>query len=383
MTISSDDLVGPATASRAGGCKPLRFHWSLSQAGNPFRRATQTDQMPGIPPFEAQLELCRFADEYGIDSVLMAIGFARPDPIVLSAALGRKTQRVKFMVACRPGLISPTLFVQQINTLSLLLEGRVHVNIVGGHTPGELHYYGDWLPREERYARLDEFLTVCRAFWAEERGEVNFTGTYFQVEGGRLKTPFSIGGRHGPEIYVGGNSEESAAHAIRHADCLWRFAEPPERLAPAIASVVRSGTEVGLLVSLIGRSTRDKAIQAARDLVERLGDSAQETQLNFERHTDASAFRSTFALARSCDTGWATATLWTGAVPFLGPPAIALVGAAHEIADTLLEYRAIGVTQFLFTGWPDDEEMAFFGKRIAPLVREREGVEAHAWRIRP
>src|SRR6516225_3745697 len=150
MTISSDDLVGPATASRAGGCKPLRFHWSLSQAGNPFRRATQTDQMPGIPSFEAQLELCRFADEYGIDSVLMAIGFARPDPIVLSAALGRKTQRVKFMVACRPGLISPTSFVQQINTLSLLIDGRVHVNIVGGHTPRELQSYGDWLPREQR-----------------------------------------------------------------------------------------------------------------------------------------------------------------------------------------------------------------------------------------
>jgi alkanesulfonate monooxygenase len=383
MTISSDDLVGAATASSAAACKPLRFHWSLSQAGNPFRRATQTEQMSGIPPFEAQLELCRFADEYGIDSVLMAIGFARPDPIVLSAALGRKTQRVKFMVACRPGLISPTFFVQQINTLSLLLEGRVHVNIVGGHTPGELHYYGDWLRREGRCSRLDEFLTVCRAFWTEEGARVNFSGTYFHIEGGRLNTPFSMGGRHGPEIYLGGNSEQSAALAIRHADCLWRFAESPESLAPAIAPVVGSGTEVGLLVSLIARSTREEAVLAARDLLEGLGDSAHDAQLNFERHTDAAAFRSTFALARSCDTGWATATLWTGAVPFLGAPAIALVGAADEIADSLLEYKAIGVTQFLFTGWPDDKEMTFFGEKVAPLVRERERIGAHAWRVRP
>jgi alkanesulfonate monooxygenase len=383
MSRFGDDLGGKSTTSRVNYRKPLRFHWSLSQAGNPFRRATQTAEMCGIPLFGAQLKLCQCADDYGIDSVLMAIGFARPDPIVLAAALGRKTQRVKFMVACRPGLISPTCFVQQVNTLSLLLEGRVHVNIVGGHTPRELQYYSDCLPREERYSRLDEFLWVCRAFWGEDQCEVNFSGTYFKIEGARLRTRFTIGGKRGPEIYLGGNSEQSAALAIRHADCLWRFAEPPDKLASAIAPVVRSGTEVGLLVSLICRSTREEAMQAAHELVQRFGDRARAAQRDFERHTDAAAFRSTFALARSCDTGWSTATLWTGAVPFLGAPAIALVGAADEIADALLEYKAIGVTQFLFTGWPDDEEMIFFGEKIAPLVRERERVEGQTGRIHP
>jgi alkanesulfonate monooxygenase len=383
MTRFSDNPLGGSTALREDARKSLKFHWNLSQVGAPFRRATRPEKMSGIPAVKAQLEFCRFADEYEIDSLLMAIGFARPDPIVLAAALGRKTQRVKFMVACRPGLVSPTYFVQQINTLSLLLEGRVHVNIVCGHTPRELQYYGDWLPREGRYGRMDEFLTVCRAFWAGEEAEVNFSGTYFHIEGGRLNTPFSVGGRHRPEIYLGGNSDQSATLAIRHADCLWRFAEPPVTLAPAIAPVVRSGTEIGLLVSLIGRSTHDEAVRAARDLVERLGDEARDAQLNFERHTDAAAFRSTFALARGCETGWATTTLWTGAVPLLGAPAIALVGAADEIADALLGYKAIGVTQFLFTGWPDDQEMTFFGEKIAPLVRERERSGTHGCRIRP
>jgi alkanesulfonate monooxygenase len=375
MTSFSDNPIVGSTALRADRRKPLRFHWSLSQVGAPFRRASRPEKMSGIPPVKAQLELCRLADEYEIDSLLMAIGFTRPDPIVLAAALGRKTRRVKFMIACRPGLISPTYFVQQINTLSLLLEGRVHVNIVCGHTPRELQYYGDWLPREGRQGRVDEFLTVCQAFWAGEASAVNFSGTYFHIEGERLNTPFSVGGRHRPEIYLGGNSDESAILAIRHADCLWRFAEPPESLAPAIAPVVRSGTEVGLLVSLIGRPNHDEAVRAACDLAERLGDDARDAQLNFETHTDAAAFRSTFALARSCKTAWATSTLWTGAVPLLGAPAIALVGAADEIADALLGYKAIGVTQFLFTGWPDDQEMTFFSEKIAPLVRERERAE--------
>ena len=355
--------------------KRLRFHWSLSQAGNTFRRAVCADELSGHLSFEAQLELCQCADEQGIDSLLMAIGFTRPDPILLSTCLGLKTRRVKFMVACRPGLISPAAFVQQINTLSLFVDGRVHVNLVGGHTPRELQYYGDWLPRAERYARLDEFLAACRAFWEADGHEVNFPGRYYQIVNGRLPTPFSTNGVRRPEIFLGGNSEESAALAIRHADCLWRFAEPPDSLASKIAPVIRAGTEVGLLVSLIVRPTRNEAVQAAYDLIARFGEQARETQRSFEQHTDAAAFESTYALSRQCPSDWATHTLWTGAVPVLGAPAIALVGSAEEIAGALLEYKEIGVTQFLFTGWPDLDEMTFFGREVIPRVREREAAE--------
>jgi len=355
--------------------KALRFHWSLSQVGNPFRRSEPTEELSGRLPFEAQLELCQCADEHGIDSLLMAIGFTRPDPILLSTCLGLKTRHVKFMVACRPGLISPAAFVQQINTLALFVGGRVHINIVGGHTPHELQYYGDWLPRAERYARLDEFLTACRAFWEADGHEVNFAGRYYQITGGRLPTPFSMNGVRRPEIYLGGNSEESAALAIRHADCLWRFAEPPESLADKIAPVIQTGTEVGLLVSLIARPTRDAAIQAAYHLIEQFGEKARATQRSFERNTDAAAFESTYALARESPTDWATGNLWTGAVSVLGAPAIALVGSADEIAGALLEYKEIGVTQFLFTGWPDLDEMTFFGREVLPRVRERETAE--------
>jgi alkanesulfonate monooxygenase len=372
--IALTDPPSPVS-ERAGFGKPLRFHWSLSQAGTPFRRAERTEEQSGQLHFDAQLALCQCADENGIDSLLMAIGFTRPDPILLSTFLGRRTQRVKFMVACRPGLISPAAFVQQINTLSLLVDGRVHVNLVGGHTPYELQYYGDWLAREERYDRLDEFLAVCRAFWQSEGHDVNFLGRYYQINGGCLPTPFSTNGVYRPEIYLGGNSAKSAAVAIRQADCLWRFAEPPQSLAPAIAPVLLAGTEAGLLVSLIARPTHGEAVQAAYDLIGGFGEKAQDAQRSFEQHTDAESFGSTFALARECATDWATDTLWTGAVPVLGAPAISLVGSAEEIAEALLEYKAIGVTQFLFTGWPDLEEMSFFGQEVLPLVRARETSE--------
>src|SRR5436305_13685123 len=151
---------------------PLRFHWSLSQVGDKFRGASETANMKGLLSLEAQVEFCRAAEQNGIDSLLMAFGFTRPDPTALSAALGMNTDRIKFMIACRPGVMSPTVFVQQINTISALTNGRVHINIVTGHSPHELRYYGDPLEHDQRYERTDEFLDVCRAFWRSEERRV-------------------------------------------------------------------------------------------------------------------------------------------------------------------------------------------------------------------
>jgi len=155
--------------------KPLRFHWSLSQAGDRFRRTRSTLDMPGVLDLNEQVRVCEMAEQCGIESMLMAIGFTRPDPTLLSIAIGKRTRTMKFMIACRSGLISPLYFVQQINTASQLIGGRLCINIVCGHTPHELKYYGDHLSHDERYERTSEFLTICRALWRGER-DVGFEG---------------------------------------------------------------------------------------------------------------------------------------------------------------------------------------------------------------
>jgi alkanesulfonate monooxygenase len=202
----------------------LRFHWSMSSAGENWRGAKARAAQSGIPNLEAHLEFCRVAEDCQIESLLTAVGFHRPDPIALAAALGVLTSKIKFMVACRSGLCSPTSFVQQVNTISVLTRGRICLNIVGGHTPEEQRYYGDFLDHDERYQRTDEFLTICRSFWSG-LPEVNFQGKYFQVEKGRLNTPFLYG--PGPEIYVGGASPQAVELAVRHASCFGHFRQDP------------------------------------------------------------------------------------------------------------------------------------------------------------
>jgi alkanesulfonate monooxygenase len=352
--------------------QPLRFHWSMSSAGDKLRRAKARVAMSGVPDLDALVRFCRHAEDCGFESLLTAFSFARPDPLTLASALGMLTTKIKFMVAVRSGTISPTLFVQQVNTVASLTGGRICINVVAGHTPDELHYYGDFLEHDQRYARTDEFLAICNAFWQRE-GDVDFDGAHYRVERGKLNVPFVAPDRVRPEIFIGGNSALAEDLAIRHCDCLWRMPEPIEKMQASAERVLRAGKEVGILTSIIARRTNEEAVAAAHALVAEIGVEARTNHEQIEQKLDSVAFRAMYSMARDASE-WPAPYLWTGAVPYFGAPSIALVGSFDEIAETLLAYKNVGVSQFLFLGWPDLEEMTLFHDEVLPRVRALEAL---------
>ncbi len=369
--------------------KPPRFHWSLSAVGQKMRAAQSRASLSGLPQMEALVRFCRQAESAGIESLLTAYGFHRPDPLILATALGAQTTSIRFMVAARSGLMSPVAFVQQINTLSALIGGRVSLNVVNGHTPEEQRRYGDFLEHDERYARTREFLEICHALWRGE--EVTLEGRYLRVQRACVNVPFVAPDRARPEIFIGGNSEEAVALTLAHGDCLWRVPEPPSTLRKRITPLLDAGKEAGLLMSIIARPTHAEAVRAANDLRnaavaaadpaasrrrrerdaprsagEDAGVPARTVHEQFATRSDSVAFTSAYRLA---ETEWLTPTLWTGAVPYLGAPSIALVGSFDDVAEAILDLQAIGISQFLFLGWPDEQELALFGGEVLPRVR--------------
>ncbi|GAB5400983.1 MAG: LLM class flavin-dependent oxidoreductase [Aureisphaera sp.] len=349
---------------------PLRFHWTLSQAGDNLRASGEFKNLTGLLSFGEQLKLCKTAEENGIDSVLMAIGFTRPDPLLLAVALGQETKRIKFLVAVRSGLITPAYFVQQMNTASHLIGDRLYINVVSGHTPSELKYYGDFKNKEERNERTKEFLEVCHTFWKNGNG-IDYDGAYYQVENGAIHTPFNSEKRR-PTIYISGNSERAAHLVAEHGDCLWRFPDTPEILSEKISPAIEGGKEAGLLTSIIARPTQEEAEKAAQELLLNFVGNTKEVHQGFNERYDSEGFREILNNAFKNDSHWLTPYLWNGAVPYLGAPAIAIVGSYENVANALMEYKSIGITQFLFIGWPDIEEIVHFGKGVLPLVREKE-----------
>ncbi|HEV2853848.1 MAG TPA: LLM class flavin-dependent oxidoreductase [Thermoanaerobaculia bacterium] len=351
---------------------PLRFHWRLIQRGGAAAgRGERVAADAALPALDEQAEFCRAAEEHGIDSVLVDINAGKPDPMVFALPLARATRKLKFLVAHRPGLMSPALFVQQVNTFSALSGGRILLNVVAGHSPAEQRAYGDWLDHDERYRRMDEYLDVCRRFWGGS--PVSFQGSYYRVEEGRLNTPFVSSESPAPEIFLGGSSPQAREVAVRHATCWMRFADAPETVARDLADglpALPPSLTVGLRLSVMVRPTAAEAVSEARRLVEEAQASRRgEGEARFVRASDSLSMRSTLALA---EEEWLTPYLWAGAVPFYGATALALVGTPEDVAASLLEYGRAGVSQFILSSWSRADEMVRFGREVLPLVRRAE-----------
>jgi alkanesulfonate monooxygenase len=365
---------------------PLRFHWRLLQRGESGGGSVErVAPEAALPALAEQTAFCREAEESGIDSVLVDVNLGKPDPLLLALPLALATRRLKFLVAHRPGVMSPALFVQQVNTFAVLTGGRITLNIVAGHSPAEQRSYGDGLAHDERYRRMDEFLAICRRLWAGE-GPVSFAGDHYRIEEGKLNTPFvspASAAPAAPEIYLGGSSPQARTVAARHASCWMRFADAPEAVARDLAAGPRA-PEVGLRLSLVVRPSREEAAAAARRLVEtqneprgaepRNGEAKRRNEAAFVQASDSLSMQATRALA--AEREWLTPSLWAGAVPIHGAPSLALVGTPETVAGDLLEYARVGISQFILSGWPKREEMIRFGTEVLPLVRRAEGAAA-------
>lgn len=351
----------------------LRFHWRLPPGGERpdvlFPSAAAPEKM-ALPDIEARVEFCRLAERSGIDSTLTMFGYNAPDPMLLAAALALRTERLTFMVAYRPGLVSPTLFVQQVNTFSALTQGRISLNIVAGHSQKEQGYYGDFLAHDERYARAEEFLSVTRALWRRNGRGCSLDGKYYKIVDGQVSTPFVSAERGAPEIFVGGSSPQAQQLAIKYGTCWLMLGDDPEAVRGQVGAARAAGVEVGMRFSIIVRPTREEAVRAAYEMVR--GADTSYVERRFAQGCDSVSMKAMLARPGAEEGAWLTPYLWKGAVASHGVSAVALVGGPREIAAALLEYKSIGVSQFILSGWPNTETLASFSREVLPLVREGE-----------
>ena len=151
----------------------LRFHWMLPKGGEvavetakqtaAYRTGSYERTSPARQPdMEGWVRFARTAEEAGIDSVLISCGPYEPDSLLTACALGRETEKLRSIAAFRSGWMQPTTFVQQFNTLALLVGGRVALNLVAGSSTQEQRSYGDFLGHDQRYARAERPARRCR-----------------------------------------------------------------------------------------------------------------------------------------------------------------------------------------------------------------------------
>ena len=176
-------------------------------------------------------EIARAADRLGYEGVLTPTGTWCEDAWLTASALLAETERLKFLVAFRPGLVPPTLAAQQTATLQRFSEGRVLLNIVSGGDDVEQRRFGDWLGHDERYARTGEFLHIVNSVWRRSRSTSRASTT--RSKDARVSEPPDPL----PQIYFGGSSPAALPIAAEHVDVYLTWGEPPQAAAAKIAKV--------------------------------------------------------------------------------------------------------------------------------------------------
>jgi len=357
----------------------LTFHWFLPTygdsrhivgGGHGLQAGTAGGARPATLDYLGQI--ARSAEQLGFTGALTPTGAWCEDAWLSTAMLSEVTRRLKFLVAFRPGLLSPTLAAQQAATFQRHSGGRLLLNVVVGGEPHEQRAYGDFLDKDARYARADEFLTVARALWEGETAD--FDGEHIRVEGARLgRVPEPV-----PAIYFGGSSAAAGPVAARHADVYLTWGEPPAQVAEKLdwirALAAEQGRELryGIRLHVIARDTSDAAWGEAQRLLDGLDPALiHDVQAGLRRSESVGQQRMLALHGGSTERLEIAPNLWAGVGLVRGGAGTALVGSHTEVADRIAEYAELGIEEFILSGHPHLEEAYWFGEGVLPVLRER------------
>ncbi len=172
-------------------------------------------------------QIAQAADELGYFGVLLPTGRSCEDSWIIASALAPLTERLRFLVAVRPGLQSPSVAARMTATLDRVSSGRLLINVVTGGDPIENKGDGIFLSHDERYEVTREFLAIYKGLLAGQR--VDFNGRHIKVEDARLLFPPAQAG--GPPLYFGGSSDAGIDVAADTVDKYLTWGEPPEQVA--------------------------------------------------------------------------------------------------------------------------------------------------------
>lgn len=347
----------------------MKVFWFLPSHGESRYLGTTKGGRAITLPYLKQI--AQAVDHLGFEGALLPTGRSCEDAWVVGSSLILATERMKFLVAIRPGLMSPTLAARMASSFDRLSDGRLLINVVTGGDPVELAGDGVFLDHKERYGQTDEFLDIWRE--ALGGGKVDFEGEHLKVKGGNILLPPVQ--KPYPPLYFGGSSEPAIDIAGKHIDVYLTWGEPPGQVAEKIEKVRKKAAEYGrevkfgIRMHVIVRETEAEAWQAAEELIQYVDDEMIEnSQKIFERFDSVGQKRMSQLHNGSRDSLEISPNLWAGVGLVRGGAGTALVGSAANVAARMKEYEEIGIESFVLSGYPHLEEAYRVAELLFPLL---------------
>lgn len=351
----------------------LRFFWFIPTHGD--GRYLGSSEGERQPDFRYFTQIAQAADRLGYEGVLLPTGQNCEESWITATGLATLTDRLKFLVALRPGVTLPTFAARQAAALDRLSNGRLLLNVVVGGNPVELAGDGIFLPHDQRYGQAAEFLTIFRDLLKGET--VDFDGKHYRIEAGRLDQR-AVQRPH-PPIFLGGSSEAGQDLAAEQVDTYLTWGEPVEQVADKIALVRNKAAargrrlRFGIRLHFIVRETEAEAWAEADRLISRISDSQiAAAQARFTQQMDSVGQRRMAELHGGDRNRLLVApNLWAGVGLVRNGAGTALVGTPDQVAARLREYQDAGIELVIGSGYPHLEE----SYRVAELLFPALGID--------
>ncbi|WP_448266163.1 FMNH2-dependent alkanesulfonate monooxygenase [Nostoc sp. DSM 114159] len=343
----------------------MQLLWFIPTHGDGRYLATATGGRAVSFPYLRQI--AQAVDDLGYTGALLPTGRSCEDAWIVASTLVSLTRQMRFLVAIRPGLVSPGVAARMAATFDRLSGGRLLINVVTGGDPVELAGDGLHLDHDRRYELTDEFLTVWRAIASGE--QANLQGDYLNIQDGKLLFPPVQ--KPYPPLWFGGSSPVAQKIAAKHVDVYLTWGEPPAQVAEKIAAVRRLAEiqgrtlRFGIRLHVIVRETESEAWDAANQLIKYVDDEAiAKAQKAYARMDSVGQQRMTQLHHGNREALEISPNLWAGVGLVRGGAGTALVGDPQTVAARILEYADLGIESFILSGYPHLEE----AYRVAELL---------------
>jgi alkanesulfonate monooxygenase len=326
---------------------------------------------------KAYLAAIAHAHEHaGFDRVLIGYFSVGPDGFQVASFAAAQTRKLKFLLAHRPGFVAPALAARQLATLDHFSDGRLAVHVITGGDDAEQQKEGDFLGKEQRYQRTDEYLDVLRKVWSADK-PFDHDGPHYRVKG--AYTPIKPLQKPHLPIYFGGSSASAIRVAAKHADvyALWgeSLAQVRETVNSVQTEAAAHGRQGKIRFSLSLRPILGATEAEAWQKAERILDAAKALQAKsalYGKPTSAPQNVGSQRLLAAAGQGKIIdKRLWTEIAALTGAKgnSTALVGTPEQVTESLLDYYDAGISTFLIRGFDPLEDALQYGRELIPLVR--------------
>ena len=348
--------------------KPLEFGWFLPTSGDTQAYGVEEETISTTP--EHLMKVTAAVEEGGFDYMLIPVARYCWEAYVSGAFAAAATSKVAPLIAARPGYMNPVLLAKIISTFDQFSGGRICVNLIAGQADEEIRSEGVTLAKEDRYAIMEEEVSIMKALWTAEE-PVYFKGRFHDIQGAilapkPLQKPY-------PKFYLGGGSDEAWNLSAKHSDVHLFWGDLPEKIEENIAEIRRRAAEhgrgeeigFGMRLQMICRETEEEALEAADKLIRNIPEAARE---ELKRYT-ASSKANHRVQALVAEKGlWIAPHLWSGLTRFRPGAGIAVVGNPEQCAATLQQFIDAGCHSFCLSGYLHHEEAWRFANWIRPIL---------------